>query len=320
MTRILLFGTGSVGTVYAYLLKRGGAEVTAVCRSNYEAAKANGFTINSTKFGDIHFKPKVVKQPADATGTWDFIVVCAKSMPGSKPSQPEIIKPAVGPDTAIVVIQNGIAIEEEYAELFPQNPILSCVTYLPVTQTSPGVIVHKEVERLQIGTYPSGEPAGQEKLNDFVAVMKAGGGNIEVYDDIQEERWSKLVVNAAWNPVTALSRSRDAYFLKSSPEAVDMIYNIMLEVAKIAQAAGYENVNEDLVNHQLDRARVRDTPGVEPSMMADAMHGRAMEVEAIVGNTIKIARRHSVQTPLLTAIYVLMKALDDSFARDRDSA
>jgi 2-dehydropantoate 2-reductase len=320
MPCILLFGTGSVGAVYAYLLEKGGANVAAVCRSNYEAVRANGFIINSTKYGDVHFKPKVVRQPADATGSWDFIVVCAKSMPGSNPSQAEIIKPAVGPDTVIVLIQNGIAIEEEFAELFPTNPILSCVTYLPVTQTSPGIIAHKEVERLQIGTYPAREPRAQTKMDQFVAIMKGGGGNIEVYEDIQAERWSKLVVNAAWNPVTALSRSRDAYFLRSSPEAVDMIHNIMLEVAKVARAAGYEQINEQLVEHQLRRARVREVPGVEPSMMADALHGRAMEVEAIVGSTIKIAKRHNVETPLLSTIYVLAKALDDSLARDRGGA
>ena len=257
MPRILLFGTGSVGTVYAWLLAKGGAEVTAVCRSNYEAAKHNGFKIQSTKFGNIYFKPEVVRQPSDATGSWDFVVVCAKSMPGIKPSQPEIIKPAVGQDTAIVLIQNGIAIEDEYAELFPRNPILSCVTYLPVTQTSPGVIVHKELELLQIGTYPAESQTARRRMDEFVAIMKAGGGTIEVHDDIQAERWSKLIVNASWNPITALSRSRDAYFLRSSPEAVEMIRNIMLEVASIAQAAGYKRIDEKIVEYQLGRARKR---------------------------------------------------------------
>ena len=316
---MLLFGTGSVGAVYAYLLQKGGAEVTAVCRSNYDAAKANGFLINSTKYGDVRINPEVIRQPSDATGSWDFVVVCAKSMPGMKPSQPDIIKSAVGRDTAIVLIQNGIAIEDEYAELFPGNPILSCVTYLPVTQTSPGVIAHYEVERLQIGTFPADGASAQRKLHEFVEIMRAGGGNVEVYDDIQAERWSKLVVNAAWNPITALTRSRDAYFLISSPEALNTVHSVMLEVASVAQAAGYTRIDEKLVEYQLGRAKAREVPGVEPSMMADALAHRAMEVEAIMGNTIKIAKRHNVQTPLLKAIYVLAKALDDSFAREKSS-
>ena len=62
-----------------------------------------------------------------------------------------------------------------------------------------------------------------------------------------------------------------------------------------------------------------ELPGVEPSMMADAMAGRAMEVEAILGNTIKIAKRYNLNPPFLTAIYVLAKALDGSFARERSS-
>jgi 2-dehydropantoate 2-reductase len=317
MAQILLFGTGSVGAVYAYLLQKGGASVTVVCRSNYAAVKEGGFRIQSTKFGNVHIKPEVVRTPADAVGSWDFVVVCAKSIPGLKPSHAEIIKPAIGKGTAIVLIQNGIGIEDEYAELFPDNPILSCVTYIPVTQTSPGVVIHSGLDMLQIGTFPAAAPLEHKhKIDGFFKFMKAGGGGIEVYDDIQAERWSKLVINAAWNPITALSRSRDAYYLRSSPDAAETVYNVMLEVAAVAQALGYKQINEELVKSHLARARAREVPGVEFSMMADAMHSRAMEVEAIIGNTIKIAKRNSIKTPLLTAIYALTTALDDSFTRN----
>jgi 2-dehydropantoate 2-reductase len=103
--------------------------------------------------GDVHVQPEVVRTPSDASGPWDFVVVCSKAMPGTRPSTAETIRPAVAHNTAIVIIQNGIAVEEEYAALFPQNPILSGVVYLPATQTAPAVIAHKEVELLYIGTF-----------------------------------------------------------------------------------------------------------------------------------------------------------------------
>ena len=61
----------------------------------------------------------------------------------------------------------------------------------------------------------------------------------------------------------------------------------MLEIAAVANACGHPDINSDLIDFQLGRATVRDLPGIEPSMMADALAGRRMEVEAIVGNTLE---------------------------------
>ncbi len=91
----------------------------------------------------------------------------------------------------------------------------------------------------------------------------------------------------------------------------------MLEVASIAQAVGCGEIDAELIEFQLSRATAWDLPGVEPSMLADTLAGRAMEVEAIVGNTIRIARKHGVKTPLLDDLYALAKALDASLARER---
>ena len=320
MPRILLFGAGSVGAVYVYILQQGGAEVTAVCRSNYEAVRAHGFTIKSNMFGDVLVKPQVVRSPSDAHGTFDYVVICSKAMPGVKPSGAELIKPAVGPKTGIVIVQNGIGNEEEYAEIFPDNPIISGVVYLPATQVSPGVVVHQEVKLLHLGTFPAtAHPAHKASVAEFAALVKAGGGDVEVHEDVQRERWSKLMVNAAWNPTCALTRSRDAEYLRSSPGAADVVQNVMLEVAGIAQAAGYKDIDATKVEKQINRAKVRPFPGVLPSMAQDILEGRALEVEAILGNTIRIARNYHMKTPLLDTLYAFAKGLDAAGERGRES-
>jgi 2-dehydropantoate 2-reductase len=108
MLNILLFGAGSIGGVYVYILQQAGAKVTAVCRTNYEAVNKDGFTLMSEKNGNQHYKPDWVMRTAEeaASGetTWDFVVICSKSFPGKKPSTADLIKPAVGPSTAIVLI------------------------------------------------------------------------------------------------------------------------------------------------------------------------------------------------------------------------
>lgn len=323
--RILIFGTGSVGAVYAYIFSRAVSSdhVFAICRSNHDAASRQGFTINSALFGqNLHVRPRVVRSAAEAVSQsggkpFDYIVVTAKAIP-STPSLPEQIQPAVSAATTIVLVQNGIGIEEIYHTQFPSNPLLSCVVYLPASQTAPGVIAHQEVEHLHIGTYPTTAPATHKASAETLAsVIRAGGGSATVHEDMQAPRWSKLLVNAAWNPICAISRSRDAQFLASSPAALDFVRSVMLEIAAVARAVGQTSIDAASVDHQLARATARSLPGVEPSMLADARAGRPMEVEAIVGNALRMAREKAVDTPLLSGLYALLKALDGTFDRAR---
>ncbi|KAG0651515.1 Meiotically up-regulated 72 [Hyphodiscus hymeniophilus] len=299
-----------------------GCHITAVCRSNYSAIKSNGIRIESTVFGPQTFKPDVV---ADQTpeGQYDYVVVTAKAFPLS--NQAELLVPGVtAGHTTIVLIQNGIEIEDPYRKLFPENPILSCVVYLPVTQSSPGVFVHVEMELLVIGTYPVAAPQShKEKAHIFGSLIGEGGATAEVQDDVQSERWQKLLVNASWNTICAVTRCRDAEFLsfnskESYEPAVGVIEDIMKEISMLAIASGYPKIDEKKVAFQLDRARRRITgakdQGVEPSMMGDALHGRQMEVDAIIGNPVRIAERLGLggKVPMLRLLWIITQALNGS--------
>lgn len=327
MPRILLFGAGAIGAVYVYTFMQAGAEVTAVCRSNYDAVKKDGFYMESIRFGNVHFKPDAVRsaQEAASSGPWDFIVICSKCFPGSTPSLSSMIEPVVGPATAIVLIQNGIGIEDEIAGAYPDNPLLSCVVYLPATQIRPGVIDYGATQKetlnmLEIGTYPATAPEAHKRAaHQLCALVEAGGGVAKVFDDVQPKRWSKLIVNASLNPITALSLCNDADFIRSSPGAVELIRNVMMEVVSIAKALGVQGIDEEVAETHLTRHRAR-TVGKEPSMMVDVLNGRPFEVEAIVGNTVRLARSNGVKTPCLDVLYALAKGLYESIARSRTAA
>lgn len=323
--RILTFGTGSLGSIYSFILARANCHITAICRSNYTAIKSDGIRIESTIFGSQSFKPDLVvtEIPQDR---YDYVVVATKSYPKSKPA--ELLVPAITPGhTAIVLLQNGIEIEAPYREKFPDNPILSCVAYLPVTQISPGIFTHKEVERLVIGTYPHTASQGhKEKAQLFGDLIKAGGATAEVLDDVQGQRWQKLMVNGSWNPICALTRCRDAEFLSSNSNelykpALDIIERVMKEISLLANASGYPQVDSAKIAFQLSRAKARingeDNQGVEPSMMADILNGRQMEVDAIVGNAVNIAERLGLgeKVPMLRMLWILAEALNNSVRR-----
>lgn len=321
---ILLHGSGAIGTVYVYLLSQAGCDVTAVCRSNYEAAKANGFNIDSKLYGQgLHVSPDIVRTPAEAVskGPFDYVIVCSKAFPGTKPSTPEIIAPAVTEGkTTIVLIENGIGIEEEYAQVFPHNPLLSCVVYLPATQIAPGKVEMGDLENLQIGTYPAtksveGVSPAKQSATTLIKTLNSAGGNAQFFEDIQEQRWAKLLINASWNPICGLTLSRDVAVLASSKEAESLVRETMLEVVSIAQTLGHASIDAAFIETTLARAFQRvGSKGIEPSMLVDVLNGRRMEVEVILGNPVRIARDLGLVVPRLETLYVLTKALDEAIA------
>ncbi|KAI1469194.1 2-dehydropantoate 2-reductase [Daldinia caldariorum] len=345
MPKVLIFGTGSLGTCYAWALSNavGQDNITAICRSNYEVASRNGFTIHSNLWGDnLTFQPRIARSVAEAVQQlsldqqqfFDFVVVAAKAVPAD-PSVAEVIGPAVAKGkTAVVLLQNGIGIEDEYARLYPDNPLLSTVAYFPATQVSPAVVHHKEVEMLHVGTYPADAPAPhKDAAREFAELLGKGGATAKLHDDVQRKRWGKLLVNASWNPICALTRLRDREFVAASlglglgagedergDDGVRFIKDVMMEIASVAQAYGYRDVNEEMVDFQIGRAVVRDLPGVQPSMLGDAFDKKSMEVDAIVGNVVRLARKKGLDVPMLRTIYLLANGLSESFTRKKIQA
>lgn len=319
--RVLIFGAGGIGAGYAYALLRKlpPKNVVAVCRSNYEAASRHGFKMNSTIWGsNLTYKPTVVRSVEEAvalddSSPFDYVLVTSKATQ-SVPATSIVLKPAISEKTAIVLIQNGIAIEEEYAKQYPNNALLSVVVYFAVTQIAPAVLDHSEIEMLRVGTYPANAKSDHKEVaKSFVQLATDCGATAKLHDDIQRERWAKLLLNTSLNPICALSRLRDTQFIHSGEGALDLMKETMAEIASVAHAYGYADVNEDLINVNIGRVQTRRPPGVEPSMMADALAGKSMEVEAIIGNVYRLAKEKGVETPLIRTLYILTRALNNSF-------
>ncbi|KAK4555828.1 hypothetical protein LTR86_007048 [Recurvomyces mirabilis] len=320
--KVLVHGSGAVGSIYIYLLDKAGCEVTAVCRSNYNIVKTEGFTIDSDLYGKgLRVLPCVARTPDEAVqyGPFDYVLVTTKALPSAR--TPQTIAPAVTTkQTSIVLVQNGIAIEEPYAEVFPNNNIISTVVYLPTTQTEPGKVQMGNVELLEVGTFPASayqDDDGLAKIatDNLAALLKKGGSNVRFYDDIQERRWNKLLINASWNPICALTLSRDVAYLASSPAAEPLVSAVMAEVVAIAQALGYSKMDPLFIKEQMKKAMDRrGGKGIEPSMLVDVLSRRRMEVEVILGNPIRIAQRLGVPVPRLETLHALSAALDESIA------
>jgi 2-dehydropantoate 2-reductase len=325
--RVVILGTGSLGIVLGAFLDKSGAEIVCVCRSNYQAAKAQGFKVNSTVLGSYVYHPKLVHSVPEARALadqpFDYIVVATKAFPDEHPSPVEIISEAVSTaHTAIVLVQNGIGIEEAYRKKYPANLIITAVAYMPSTRVSSIEVVQTETQRILTGAYPSRPAVGTERdsMRKFQGLLSAGGAQAEIHADIQVERWKKLIGNATWNPICALSRCCDVELLGTSDIAGSFVAAAMHEIVAVARAIGYgDQVNEEVVKAQIRRSAVRPAPGVQPSMMADMLQGSKMEVEVIVGEVVRLARENGVAVPRLETLYVLASGLNWSLSQRRSS-
>ncbi|KAF9976646.1 hypothetical protein BGZ73_008117 [Actinomortierella ambigua] len=309
--RILTVGTGAVGAYYTWVIQKSGrANVTAVCRSNYEAVKANGIEVQTTAWGEgPHvFKPDHVAKTVPAE-TYDYIIVCMKFLPGTY-NIPDIIEPAVkaSPNAAIVLIQNGIGIEESIQERFPNSPVLSAVAYIGVTQNKLGVIYHSgPTQRIIVGLYkPVEGNDGQKALEIFGKLCKDGGLETIVADDIQNYRWQKLVWNAAMNPVCIVSGLWTVSAVLSDEKWEKIATTTKQEITVLAEALGYQMPNTLVQTSMTTSRRLND--GYKASMIVDLEAGRPIELEAIITNPIRIAEEKNL-THLIPTWYGLYKDL-----------
>lgn len=319
---ILIYGGGSIGAACAYLLSKSVSEkhIYAVCRSNYEVARQNGFIINSEIWGFGHtVRPNIVRSVQEAVkqngSAFDYVLVTTKAT-CMKTATEHPIQPALGAGSTIVVVQNGIRVEDPFRRLFPENAIVSVVMYLPLTQTEPGVVYHHLLENIHLGTFPSRAPPQHKLAAERLCQMLSAGGAKATHDeDIQTERWKKLLINTSMNPICALSNLTDAKFLQTSEGTTKFVRNVIVEVAKTARAAGYDAITDDVVESRLRVVTSRKLPGIEPSMMADAIAGRQMEADALLGNVMDIARENGVEVPIVSTLYYLINGLNHSFGK-----
>lgn len=293
---VVIIGAGAVGGFYSAVLKRAGCVVSVVLRSAYDAVVADGLTIDSP-LGHLSYQPDFIyrdgatRTAADAPPA-DYVIVCVKVVPGV--SRADLARPWVGPETRLVLIENGIDIEPELADAFPDNPLLSCSAVVAASQVKPGHIKHSGYGRLVMGRFPEGV---DQHCRDLAALFEAGGVEVKLSDTIVRQRWKKCVWNTALNPLAVLANGADTEALLGAPGAQQLVRALMKEVCAVAAADGYLLPQDKIIEASIESTR--KMAGFRNSMAQDYLSGRPIELDAILGNVVAIAHRHGVPVPRL---------------------
>lgn len=296
--RVLVIGAGAIGAFYGALLAQAGAEVSVVCRSDYDQVKQHDFIINSQALGCWNFSPaNVLKDVSDFKGSPDYILLCTKVIPSL--NRVALIRSAVGPNTAIVFIQNGVEIEQEIIEAFPNNEIISGLAFICCNRVGPGEILHLAYGRLALGNLPNGI---SRKTVQLCELFNQAGIECGASEDIVTGRWQKCVWNAPFNPLSVLSGGLQTLDILQTQEP--FVRSIMHEVCTIAAASGHP-LPADIVDANIENTYAM--PPYKTSMLLDYENGHPMETEAILGNPLRAAKRLGIAAPHLGSVYALMK-------------
>lgn len=334
-TNILIVGAGAIGAFYASRLALvSDLSVSVICRSNYKAVKANGFQITSPQYGDYTFTPtNTFANPDEARKSntqWDYIVVSTKALPDVSDDS-EILEGLVGKDTAIVLIQNGLGVEEPYAKRFPNAAICSAVTIATCAQPEHGKIKHNRWTRINSGAYlphldtssaKASDTIAEQKNASFIAALVSGGikdASAYTHAKLQLVRWHKIAINASMNPSSVLTLGSTNAAMSADPEVQLHLLGVMREILDTAPKVLGQPMPADFATPEaIIRSTQRNTSGSKPSMAMDWEMGKRMEIEVILGNPIRIARERGFEMPRLQSLYALVRMAQE--VREQRSA
>ena len=300
--RILVYGAGAVGGFFGGLLAHAGEDVRFVARgAQREALQTSGLTIESRLRGTIVIPSVAVSDSAATGGSVDLILVCVKTqqMAGIL----DDLAAAVGKQTVIVPLQNGVEADEQLAGRFPDATVLPAVVYVGATLDTPGTVSHVAAGTIGLGARRERDNAVLPAVRDELAKT---GQPIHISNDIQRERWHKLMWNAAFNSVSAIT-DRVPADLVSQPDTRALVLAIMNEVLAVGRACGVDLRQEDIDRHI---AWTEGAAGLRTSTMVDRERGRAMESDGLVGVIVRKGREFGVPTPCSAVVYALLNAID----------
>ena len=308
---ITIVGAGAIGSAVAFSLARAGFKPKLVARGEtLTAIRCNGLHVEKWDGGGV-VRLDVTDNPAEL-GPQDLVIGTMKAQ--DWPAGLAVLTPLIGPQTALLPPINGVpwwyfdglpgplggrgiaAVDPDGAllEALPARSVIGAVVYMGVARLAPGVVRWTSGNKFVLG-----EALGprRERTEQVAAVLQESGFDVTVTDDIRGEVWTKLIGNAAFNPLSVVARARIDELMNDAGLG-RIALRAMHEVAAVAAAAGAPSgmdiEKRFAINAELGAFRT--------SMLQDYEAGRALELGGLVDAVVEIGTRLGVATPMTEAL------------------
>lgn len=266
-----IVGSGAIGGYYGGKLAKAGKDVHFLFHSDYEYVKKHGLQIDSID-GDFHLASVNAYNNTNDMPQCDVVLVCLKTT--NNKLLKDILPPLLHKDTLVILIQNGLGIEEDLQHDFPNLNIAGGLAFIGSNKVGKGHIVHLDYGKINIGGYhlDSNSNIIEDVCNDF---RNAGIEANAV--DLDNARWQKLVWNIPFNGLCVVLNTTTNKLMENE-YTVNLAYDIMLEVIHTANKAKH-NIPISFAEEMIEMTK-NMTP-YSPSMKLDYDNKRPLEIEYI---------------------------------------
>jgi len=317
--RIAVVGAGAIGAFVGACLARGGTETHLIARGDHLAAmRDRGVRVIGPA--------ETFTVPVDATddpreiGEVDLVILALKAHAYAQAG--DLLAPLLGDETAVVPAQNGIPwwyfhghggphegrrIESvdpgsAVSAVIAPERVIGCVVYPATAIVEPGLIRHVEGRRFSIGE-PDGSASSRSKA--LSAAMSAGGLKCPIARDLRDELWLKLLGNATFNPLSALTGATMGELCAFAPTR-RVAEAAMHEVAAVGVALG-RTLPVSIEQRVAGAAAVGDH---RPSMLQDLDAGRPLELDALLAAVIELGELADVPMPTVRTLFAATALLE----------
>ena len=300
-----IIGTGAIGGYYGAKLAHAGQEVHFLLHSDYEYVKQHGLQVDSCD-GSFHLDDVNVYGQTKDMPACDVVLVGLKSVNNDK--LPALLPPLLHDKVAkvktlVVLIQNGIGVEEDVQKMFPDVQLAAGLAFICSAKTKPGLVSHQCYGSINLANYSCRDEALMQAVVDEFREAGIETGLVEYH----EARWKKAVWNMPFNGMTVALHTQTDLLLKNASTR-QLIREQMMEVVGAAQHLGVKNVDEAFVDKMIETTDAM-TP-YSPSMRLDYDFHRPMEIYYLYTRPLEMAREAGYRMPKLEMLEAELRFLE----------
>ena len=295
-----IIGTGAIGGYYGAKLAHAGQELHFLFRSDYEYVKQHGLQVDSCD-GSFHLDDVNAYLHTEDMPKCDVVLVCLKSVNNGKLQS--LLPPLLHDDTLVVLIQNGIGVEEDVQKMFPDVQLAAGLAFICSAKTEPGVVNHQCLGSINLANYSCRDEAQMQAVVDEFREAGIETALVEYH----EARWKKAVWNMPYNGMTVALLTQTDRLMKN-PSTRQLIREQMMEVVNAAQHLGVKNVDAAYADKMI--AMTDAMIPYSPSMRLDYDFHRPMEIYYLYSRPLQMAREAGCPMPKLEMLEAELRFLE----------
>tara|TARA_R110000868_G_scaffold14669_5_gene67941 strand:- start:3935 stop:4864 length:930 start_codon:yes stop_codon:yes gene_type:complete len=298
--RIAMMGSGGIGGYFGGRMAAAGADVTFIARGRHLAAiRENGLRIESRDRGDAIINPANATDDPASVDPVDYVIIGVKLW--DTEAVGKSILPMLGPDTAILSLQNGVDCDDILAPIVGRERLISGVAFIASSISEPGTIRHiGTLQRIVMGQPDNRKSA---RLTDLQDMMTKAGIAAEISDDIQRTLWEKFVFLVGLSSTTTLMRTTLGP-IRDDRESREFLFNVMQETVAVGREWGVD-LPADFAETRLPFA-----DGLPADMTSSMYHdfeaGNSLELPWLAGTVVRLGREAGIETPVCQAVYAAL--------------